>query len=188
MILPCIGVTMIYTRASRQGGSTAIGRRPSPRGPRTATSPRQEGFSLLELLVAMTLVTIVMGIGFSGFRNYRGATVVDRAVEAVAGDVRLARSFAIQRRSDVAIVVDEAARSYALRVEATSDTLLQRRFDAASDLPLTLLDVVDGNSLTFDARGILTTTGTARIDLGAGDRQSSISISKLGRTKVDRSP
>lgn len=179
---------MSYTRAPRQGGSTAIGRRPAPGGSPTATRARQGGFSLLELLVAMTLVTIVMGVGFSGFRSYREATVVDRAVEAVAGDVRLARGFAIQRRSDVAIVVDEAARSYALRDEATSDTLLQRRFDAASELPLTLLDVADGNSLTFDARGILTTAGTARIDLGAGDRQNSILISKLGRTKVDRSP
>lgn len=133
----------------------------------------------------MTLVSIILGVGFSGFRDYREATVVDRAVEAVAADVRLARSFAIQRRGPVSMIVDEAARTYALRDESTTDTLLERRFDAASELPLTVLDVVDDDRLVFDSRGILTATATVRIDVGAGDRQRSIAVSRLGRTKLD---
>lgn len=138
--------------------------------------------------MALTIVSIVLGVGYSGIRSYREAATVDRAAEAVAGDVRLARSFAIQRRSTVAMVVDEAARSYAIRDESTADTLLERRFDAASELPLTLLDVAEGNSLTFDPRGVLFAAGTVRIDVGAGERQRSIAVSKLGRTRTDLAP
>lgn len=168
-------VTAPYARV--RGARCASGRLPEGQG----------GFSILELLVVLTLISIVLGVGFSGFRSYREATVVDRAIESVAGDVRLARSFAIQRRSPVAIVVDEAARSYALRDETTMDTLVERRYDAASELPLTVLDVVDGSSLTFDSRGILSASGTVRIDVGANDNQRSIAVSRLGRTKVDPS-
>lgn len=152
------------------------------------------GFSLLEVLVVLVLLSIVLGIGYEGLRGFNETTTVERAARAVAGDVTLTRGYAVQRLSEVRLVADESARRYAI-VDvgaAPADTLVVRSFSSSSDLPLTRLDVgLAGDHLAFDSRGMLVTGGTTGTDtielerLGSGRR---IVISPLGRTRVEPMP
>lgn len=147
--------------------------------------PPDEGFTILELLLTVTVIGIVLAVGVSVFEGFRTASTVDKAARVVAADVTLARNHALQRRATVSMVVDEAARSYAIRDESVSpnDTLLVSLHDAGTDAPLTTLNVVSGNSLTFNARGVLS-GGGATIDVEYRGEQKRIAVSGLGRTRI----
>ncbi len=155
---------------------------------------REDGFSLIEVLMVLVLLSIVLGIGAQGMQSFNEAGTVDRAANAVAADVTLTRSYAVQRLSEVRLVADEASRRYAIvDVGASSDdTLLTRSFSASADLPLTRLDVMTtGDHLAFNPRGMLVTGGTVGTDtveverLGSGRR---VVISPLGRTRMEVLP
>lgn len=152
------------------------------------TSPRQ-GFTMVELLIAITLLGIVLGIGFVGMRGFNESSVVDRAATAVASDVTLTRSYAIQRRSTVTMAADEANRRYEIRDASTGDVLEVRSFAADTDLPLTRLDVqTAGDALTFNARGLLVSGGTATILVERMDTGKQVEVSALGRTRITATP
>lgn len=154
---------------------------------RSQSAEPTDGFTMVELLIAITLLGIVLGIGFAGMRGFNESTVVDRAATAIASDVTLTRSYAIQRRSTVSLVADEANRSYAIRDGA--DTLEIRSYAADTDLPLTRLDVqTGGDELSFNARGLLVGTGNATILVERLDSSQKIEVTALGRTRVTAAP
>ncbi|MFW6193740.1 MAG: pilus assembly FimT family protein [Gemmatimonadota bacterium] len=155
----------------------------------TDTTFPRAGFTMVELLIAIAILGIVLGIGFMGMRGFNESTVVDRAATAIASDVTLTRSYAIQRRSTVAIVADEANRSYEIRDESTGDVLQTRSFAADTDLPLTRLDIqTSGDELKFNARGLMVGSGNATILLERLDTGKQIEVSALGRTRVTAAP
>lgn len=163
---------------------------PAPRPPRPAASSavrRDGGFSAAELMIALVVLSVVLVVGYRGYLRFSRSATVDRAAKAVAADVSLARSYALQRRSTVSLVADEAARSYAIRDDGKSpaDTLVTARFDRQSDVPLTSFDVAGGSSLTFNSRGLLT-GGTTSIDLEYLGRQKRVRVNSLGRTKIEK--
>lgn len=148
-----------------------------------------EGFTLVEMLMAVVLFGIVMGVGFTGLRSFNEASTVDRASRTVASDVTLTRSHAIRRRADVSLVADESGRSYAIREAASGDTLQVRWFDGDSDLPLTTLDVRTGDdSFTFNARGLLQGGSQVDVEVERLGRAKRIEITPLGRTHITMSP
>lgn len=162
--------------------------RPPPR--RTGT----EGFSLIEVLMVLVLLSIVLGIGAQGMQGFNEAGTASRAANAVAGDITLTRSYAVQRLSEVRLVADEAARTYAIVDVGANpdDTLMVRRFSASSDLPLTRLDVgLGGNHVAFNSRGMVVTGGTVGTDTIEVERLGSarrVVITPLGRTRVETIP
>lgn len=155
--------------------------------PAAPVRPSAAGFTLLELLITITMLSITLGIGVQGYRSFSEASIVDRATRAIMGDVALTRSYAIQRQAAVTLQADEAARAYVVR--SGGDEIFRRSFAADTDLPLTLLDVgTDGDELTFNSRGMHTESGVVSIDLARNDRSSRIRVSVLGRTKLAGTP
>lgn len=152
------------------------------------TQSRTEGFTMVELLIAITLLGIALGIGFMGMRGFNESTVVDRAATAIASDVTLTRSHAIQRRTAVTMAADEANRRYEIRDASTGELLAARSFAAGTDLPLTRLDIqTSGDALTFNARGLLM-SGNTTILIERLDTGKTIEVSALGRTRAEVAP
>lgn len=144
----------------------------------------QAGFTLVELLIVLVVFSIVAAIGLGGFRRFNRSTNVDQAARALGSDVTLARSFAIRRGENVALVADEAARSYKIR-DAAGNVLAAGGFGFSSDLPLTLLNIkTSGDSLTFNSRGMLVSGSVVEIDLGRDGLTKQLDVSPLGRTRV----
>lgn len=139
------------------------------------------GFTLLEVLVVVTLLGIAMGIAFSGWQSYNRAAIVDRAARALTGDVAVTRSQAIQQGQNVSLVADQAARTYEIR---TNDGLVLANgdFSAGSDIPLTSLSVsASGDSLTFNPRGMLV-QAPVTIEVERMGQSKRIEVNALGRT------
>lgn len=142
------------------------------------------GFTILELLIAIVMAGVLLALVYGGYRQFNEAIVVKKAAGVVAADVTLTRSFAIQRRANVSLVANETQRSYTIR-DTTGTRLAVRSFDRSSDLPLDRLDVeTGGDSLTFNSRGLLVTGAGVEIEMGRGDRDRTVSVSALGRSRI----
>ena len=145
----------------------------------------QTGLTIVELLIAIVMLTILMGLGFQGVQAFSRSAVPDRAASVVAADIGLARSYAVQRAEDVSLVADEANRSYEIR-NAGGDVLQRRSFGASTDLPLTVLDVqTPGDDITFNARGMLAGGASSiTVEIARFGTEREISVNALGRTRI----
>ena len=138
---------------------------------------QRRGFTLVELLIAITIFSIV--------GNFRERSVLNRAAQVVASDVALTRSYAMRERENVSLVANEAARSYEIRT-ASGTVLKTRGFDGDSDLPLESLNLqTPGDSLTFNARGLMTTAWrVARIEIGRSSGDRNVMVNALGKSRI----
>jgi len=156
--------------------------------PPGSRSTGQAGFTLLELLIVIAMFGIVVAVGMRGFRQFNESTIVDQAARALGSDVTLARSLAIRRGGNVALVADEGARRYVIR-DGAGNVLGAGSFGAGSDTPLTALDIkATGDSLTFNSRGMLTSGGTVQIDMARNGLTKQLDVSALGRTRIAKVP
>jgi Tfp pilus assembly protein FimT len=138
----------------------------------------------MELLIVIVMFSILAAVGFRGFRQFNESTVVDQAARAVTTDVTLARSFAIRRGANVALVADEGSRSYLIR-DASGTVLARTDMSSTSETPLTVLDVkATGDSITFNSRGMLTSGSTVEIEVGRNGLTKHVDVSPLGRTRI----
>jgi len=143
----------------------------------------QRGFTLVELLIGITIMSVVGLIANTSFRNFRQRTILNRAAQVVAADAAMTRTYAIRERSNVSLVADESTRSYQIR-DASGTVLKTRWFDAESDLRLDALDIVNtGDSLTFNARGMLV-SAFGVIDIGSAAGSKRVIVNGLGRHRV----
>jgi len=143
----------------------------------------EKGFTLVELLITLTIMSVVGLMATTSFRNFRPRTILNRAAQVVAADAAMTRTYAIRERTNVSLVADEGARSYQIR-DANGNVLKTRWFDSDSDLRLDTLNVLNtGDSLTFNARGMLTSS-FAVIDVGSTAGSKRVIVNGLGRHRV----
>jgi prepilin-type N-terminal cleavage/methylation domain-containing protein len=143
----------------------------------------ESGYTIVELLIVITIISLVGLIANTSYRSFRERAILNRAAQVVASDMALTRSYAIRERQNVSLVADEASRTYAIRT-SDGDTLAVRALDADSDLAIDSLDVLTaGDSVTFNSRGMLV-TAFARVDVGraSGDRQ--VQVNGVGRARI----
>lgn len=149
------------------------------------TNNNQAGFTLVELLIVLSIVSLSLLIANSSYTTFREASVLNRAARVVAADVGLARSYAIRNRTSVALIATESNRSYIIRETGGGTTYLTRVFDNSSDMPIDVLNVqMPGDSIAFNERGLMSVFGTANVDVernGAGRR---VQVNAVGRWRV----
>lgn len=143
----------------------------------------QRGFTLVELLIGLTIMSVVGLMANTSFRNFRQRTILNRAAQVVAADAAMTRTYAIRARANVSMVADESNQSYQIR-DAAGNVLKTRWFDADSDLRLSDLDIrLAGDSLTFNARGMLV-SAFALIDVGSDSDSKTVTVNGLGRHRI----
>ncbi|MGI9037718.1 MAG: GspH/FimT family pseudopilin [Gemmatimonadota bacterium] len=144
----------------------------------------ERGFTLVELLIVLSIVSLSLLVANNSYMTFRESSTLNRAARVVAADVGLARSHAIRNRTSVALVATEATRSYVIR-DAAGTVYLTRVFDATSEMPLDILNVqIADDSIVFNSRGLMSSFGTANIDVernGAGRR---VNLNAIGRSQI----
>jgi len=143
----------------------------------------QRGFTLVELLIGITIMSVVGLMANTSFRNFRQRTILSRAAQVVAADAAMTRTYAIRGRENISLVADEATQSYQIR-DASGTVLKTRWFDGDSDLRLDSLNILNtGDSLTFNARGMLV-SAFGIIDIGSDAGSKRVIVNGLGRYRV----
>jgi prepilin-type N-terminal cleavage/methylation domain-containing protein len=118
------------------------------------------GYTLVEILVVLTIVGIGLALATLVFDGYLGRAAARNAARVFRQDLTVARTFAARTRRPT--VIRFAPDSVAYRVETSTGTVLvSREYGGAGDLRLSGLDLdQDGDSLAFDRTGgaLLTTS------------------------------
>jgi type IV fimbrial biogenesis protein FimT len=76
-----------------------------PKVCRMNQAPRMSGFTMMELLVVITIVAILAGIGAPSFRNITTSYRIAGEVNGLLGDMQFARAEAIKEGQNVTICV-----------------------------------------------------------------------------------
>jgi type IV fimbrial biogenesis protein FimT len=151
---------------------------------------RQQGFSILELLIAMTVLGILVAMGASTMPRDRFA--VNQAAEGLARDVQFARFQAINRNTFIGISVPQESSAYQIfttdRTGAYSTgNVIKSVQMGSSDRPQAAIGTVSPNNIIlFDPRGISLTgdSKTIVIKSTASPFTRTISINAQGKATI----
>lgn len=101
-----------------------------------AAAPRQRGFTLIELMIVLTMIGIMMGLGVPAFQNFIAGQRVKSAATELMGTVLIARSEAVKRNGTVTVTpTSSTAWGNGWTVTASATTLQQQ--EALSGITVT---------------------------------------------------
>lgn len=113
---------------------------------------RARGFSLIELMVAMVLTVLLLGMGFTGLNKARTSGSSRGLATAVAAEFRLAREKAIAKGSPVAVVLPEGVGRSLSFLEGDTLPAVTRTVNYSGDYPNGAIAVATYPGPAFDDR------------------------------------
>lgn len=131
------------------------------------------GMTLLEILITLTIVTILVAIAVPQVSNLSSVYQLRGAAQEVAADLQFARLLAI--KEDLSMNVTFTSNSY--QVSRVSNGSVVKSRNMSSDYPGAALSVV---ALTFYSRGT-STGGTVTVSNAAGTRSVLVNTAGLVR-------
>ena len=151
---------------------------------------KRQGFSILELLIALAILGILVAIGANSIPRDRFA--VNQAAEGLARDVQFARFQAINRNTFIGISVPQNASAYEIfttdRTGAYDTANVIKTVQmGSSDRPHAAIGTVSPNNIIlFDPRGIsiFGDSKTVEIKSTASTYTRTISINAQGKATI----
>lgn len=146
-------------------------------------------FTLLELLLALTIVGVLMALGASGARTLASRQGAEQAGQALVREVVVARTFAMRAGEPVALVADRSKRQFTTRNAAGT---VYRTLAFATDDALDASSVATnlaGDSVAFSARGLClncAASGASTLTVVSRGRSYSVTVNPLGRIRLVR--
>jgi prepilin-type N-terminal cleavage/methylation domain-containing protein len=190
---PSLGLAAI-TVAVRELTAVVDGfsRRPAEGRPSSARpTGRAGGFTLLELVIALLLISMVTTYGILQFSGYFQRAAAQRAAQVFARDLTLARGWATRGRQPVVIRFYESGLWYEVAEQATGTQVAVRRFGTNADIDLSAVTLdFTGDSVVFDAHGVADLSGASgplgTATFSSGGSGYTVSFNSMGASKLDR--
>lgn len=140
-----------------------------------------KGYTLIETLVALTIVGLIFGIGYVNFRDFARREALSGTARNVAGDLRLAQEQASAGKKPTAGACNSpnllngydfrviGASSYQLEANCSGGNVVTKTGTLPSDIsmstpspnPITFKILGQGTNLSADATITLTQSGTS---------------------------
>jgi prepilin-type N-terminal cleavage/methylation domain-containing protein len=157
----------------------------------TAPRPPTSGFTLIELIVVLTLSAIVLTFALLSFGGYFQRVSAERAAQVFAQDLTMARTWAVRSREPVVIRFYESGLWYAVEAQSTGTEVARRRFGVNADIDLSAVALdFPGDSVVFDLRGIADMSGIGgglgTATFSSGLVSYTVSFNSMGASKIDR--
>ncbi len=92
----------------------------SPRRPITASA--RQGFTLVELIVAMFILVVMMAVAAPAFSRMHQSSSLRAAARTMLSSFRYARSVAVTRQTEVRLVFSDDRRSFRLMTRRPTET------------------------------------------------------------------
>ncbi|HEY9227563.1 MAG TPA: GspH/FimT family pseudopilin [Gemmatimonadaceae bacterium] len=138
---------------------------------------RRRAYTLLELIVVMTIAAILLALAAPRFTALRNTSSVRAAIGELAAAFSAARSEAITRRTSVAVVIDAAGGSIELRAAGTR--VLHRSLARMYGVTL----ATNRDSIVYDARGLGYGLSNLSVTVRRGGIVDTLTMSRLGRVR-----
>ena len=133
----------------------------------------ERGFTLIELLFTAVILVVLLSLGAPMLRNL----VLDQRVKTAASDVHgaliFARSEALKRNADIAVVISSGT-DWAVGWDVKVGTTVLRHQDAFVDMTIASTDQDANNVTTLTYRGDGRLSGTAIPSFAVRSTESSI--------------
>jgi type II secretion system protein H len=147
----------------------------------------RQGFTLVELLLVITLAAIMMRLGAIGVRALATQQGGERVARSMLWELQVARTYAIRAGQPVSLVADKTNRRLITR-NAFGEVYRSTPFGAGTDLVATSLSTnIAGDSIAFSGRGHClncATAGTSAFSVVSRGRTYSMTINTLGRAEL----
>ena len=141
------------------------------------TGAGERAFSMVELLVAISLTAVLIGIAAMRLPSFYGQYELTSAARQVATDLVRVRAMAIGASNQYQVVFAE--KSYQVKVNSAGSFVND---GSATKLPNGARIPTLPDALTFNPIGMLPTASTITVTTVAGSKQ--VSINELGRVQV----
>ena len=113
---------------------------------------RQGGFTLIEVMIALTLLALLMGIGVPTFRSWIQNSQVRTAADGVIAGIQLARSEAIRRNKPVEFDLRTGA-DWSVVLVSPRTTIQDRKGNAGTKNAVFTVTPAGADRLTFNPVG-----------------------------------
>ena len=142
------------------------------------------GFSLVELLVVIALISIVMAFGIPAWQNYRTNTDLKTAAREIMADIANAKQRAVTENVDAyRVTFNVGGNSYALTLTDGVTTGTWNKSLAGSGNVSIASVTFGGSAISLQKRGTAT-NGTLVLQNTLGST-ATITVNITGRTYVD---
>lgn len=138
----------------------------------------RRGLSLLELLLAIALSGLLLGIALPGFGSFRDRLMVDEEVRRLVSAHRRARITAILQSTPVVLSIGPD--SLTIRADSEPDMGWEEAGPTARGVEL----AGGSRRLTFSPVGITTGVSNGSFTLSRGGAARTVVVSRLGRLRV----
>ena len=142
---------------------------------------RQRGFTLIELMVVVTILIITLGLTAPSFSAFLHGQQVRSLAYDLTTDLLLARSEALKRNVNVAIARsgDSWSNGWTTATQVANERISTRNPNARS---VTILDAPE--TIVFDVNGrVALPTAEVRITVSAGGASRCVELSLSGRAR-----
>jgi prepilin-type N-terminal cleavage/methylation domain-containing protein len=151
---------------------------------RTLRGPRTAGFTIIELVMVMVLISILASIAYLRVGPTLERTRVRGATNIMAGDLQYAQVLAARYRTPMTISVNAAAKTYPI-MDRAANVYRVRDFGPGGDYALTELTAVPATVEVFPNAVV---GQSATYTLGLNGRERRITFSRAGQIRVSTVP
>jgi type II secretory pathway pseudopilin PulG len=147
---------------------------------------RQRGFTLLEALLSVGLVSIVVGISLPVYQGFQSRTDLEIATQSVAEAFRRAQTFARANYEDsqwgIEVIPGTGAVLFKGNSYATRDTVFDQPISVPSTIALTIGGAMSPGNETVFARitGTPSNTGTVTLTFTRGNDVRTVTLNAAG--------
>ncbi len=144
---------------------------------RRRAAPRAAGFTLLETVIAIAIMSILTAIAVPRVSGFLDSIRVHGASSDAFAIFSAARSAAVSRATRATVDIDTARALMMVRVG--TDTILKRDLRLVHEIKL----AASRPSMTFSANGIGYGAGNLTLVIRRGNAVDSLFVSRLGRVR-----
>lgn len=149
----------------------------------TPTIKRQLGFTLVELLIVISITAIVAAISIPFDRSIIQNMNLSAATRDLASDLRYAQQLAVTTQINYNVIIDIASNSYQIKDAATATTI--KNVNIKNNIYLKSVSDFSSNTASFNATGAALSTGSIVLSNLSG-RESIIEIKPSGYVKISQ--
>lgn len=177
-----VGASEEFTTAC-PASATCMGLTLAPARDATAVAPGagRRGYTMVEMVIAIVVFGILLAIALIKMTPAVSQARVQRAATVIAMDLQYAQMLAVRQRAPVTVIVDNALKSYIIRMRDTALTFRDRFFGQDTEFLLDTLSASPASVVMFP-NGVAQATTT--FTLGRDGYNRRVRLSRAGQVRI----